>query len=78
MNFIRATVADGGAALAANGLKLPAPATARGALASRAGKAVIGRHTSRERARGQQAYARRDRKAGADRSTWLRRSATKW
>jgi len=34
MNFIRATVADGGAALAANGLKLPAPATARGALAS--------------------------------------------
>jgi multiple sugar transport system ATP-binding protein len=41
MNFIRATVADGGAALAANGFKLPAPTTARGALASRAGKAVM-------------------------------------
>jgi len=41
MNFIRATVAEGGAALAANGFKLPAPATARGALASRAGKAVM-------------------------------------
>src|SRR3989454_2313145 len=40
MNFIRATVADGGAVLAANGFKLPAPATARGALASRVGKAV--------------------------------------
>jgi len=41
MNFIHATVADGGAALAANGFKLPAPATARGALASRVGKAVV-------------------------------------
>ena len=41
MNFIRATVADGGAVLAANGFKLPAPTTARGALASRAGKAVM-------------------------------------
>jgi multiple sugar transport system ATP-binding protein len=41
MNFIRATVADGGAALAAKGFKLPAPATARGALAPRVGKAVM-------------------------------------
>ena len=41
MNFIRAIVADGGGALAANGFKLPAPATARGSLASRIGKPVM-------------------------------------
>ena len=41
MNFIRATVAEGGAALAANGFKLPAPATARAALAPRVGKPVM-------------------------------------
>jgi multiple sugar transport system ATP-binding protein len=41
MNFIRATVTDGGAGLAANGFKLPAPAPARGALAAREGKMVI-------------------------------------
>ena len=41
MNFLRATVADGGAALAARGLTVPAPASARQALAARAGKAVV-------------------------------------
>jgi multiple sugar transport system ATP-binding protein len=41
MNFIRARVADGGAALVADGYSLPAPARARDALAARAGKQVI-------------------------------------
>ncbi len=41
MNFLRATVSDGGAALAAPGVTLPAPAAARQALASRAGRPVI-------------------------------------
>ena len=41
MNFIHATVTDGGAELAAKGFKLPAPAAARGALASRVGKPVV-------------------------------------
>jgi len=41
MNFIRATVTEGGAGLGANGIKLPTPAAARGALASRVGKTVL-------------------------------------
>ncbi len=41
MNFLRATVADGGAALTAPGFSVPAPASAREALAARAGKAVV-------------------------------------
>jgi multiple sugar transport system ATP-binding protein len=41
MNFVRATVTDGGSGLGANGIKLPAPAAARAALASRVGKQVI-------------------------------------
>src|SRR5205823_10896746 len=41
MNFIKATVAEGGASLAAAGYALPAPAHARAALAARAGKAVL-------------------------------------
>jgi multiple sugar transport system ATP-binding protein len=41
MNFIRATVTDGGAGLAAKGFTLPAPAAARGALAARVGKTVV-------------------------------------
>src|SRR5438552_13977734 len=40
MNFIRATVTEGGAGLA-NGIKLPAPSAARSALASRVGKTVL-------------------------------------
>ena len=41
MNFLRATVTDGGAGLAAPGVTLPAPAAAREALAARAGRPVI-------------------------------------
>jgi multiple sugar transport system ATP-binding protein len=41
MNFLRATVADGGAVLTARGFTLPAPAAAREALAARAGKVVV-------------------------------------
>jgi multiple sugar transport system ATP-binding protein len=41
MNFIRATVMDGGAELKADGITLPAPAAARGALAARKGKTVM-------------------------------------
>ena len=41
MNFLRTTVTDGGAALAAAAFTLPAPASARQALASRVGKIVV-------------------------------------
>ncbi len=41
MSFIRATVADGGAALAAKDFTLPAPASTRPALSARAGRAVM-------------------------------------
>ena len=41
MNFIRATVVDGGASLRAGTFSLPAPAAARDALAARVGKTVV-------------------------------------
>ena len=41
MNFLRATVAEDGAALLAKGFTLPAPASAREALRGRAGRAVM-------------------------------------
>ena len=41
MNFVRCTVADGGARLQAKTFSLPAPAAARAALLARAGKTVI-------------------------------------
>jgi multiple sugar transport system ATP-binding protein len=41
MNFIRATVKDGGGELAAGSFTLPAPASARAALASHVGKNVV-------------------------------------
>jgi multiple sugar transport system ATP-binding protein len=40
MSFLRATVAEGGAALAAKGFTLPAPSSAREALRSRSGRPV--------------------------------------
>jgi multiple sugar transport system ATP-binding protein len=41
MNFVRCTVEDGGAVLAAKTFKLPSPASLRAALASRIGKTVV-------------------------------------
>jgi len=41
MNFVRATVADGGARLEARGFALPAPPAAQALLASRVGKTVV-------------------------------------
>ncbi|MFN2549275.1 MAG: ABC transporter ATP-binding protein [Myxococcales bacterium] len=41
MNFIRATVADGGSLLEAKTFSLPSPAAARGALAGRRGKTIV-------------------------------------
>ena len=41
MNFVKATVTDSGGELSARGFKLPAPASARGALAGRLGKQIV-------------------------------------
>jgi multiple sugar transport system ATP-binding protein len=41
MNFVKATVTDSGGELSARGFKLPAPASARDALAGRLGKQIV-------------------------------------
>src|SRR5216684_3212778 len=41
MNFVKATVTDSGSELSARGFKLPAPASAREALAGRLGKQIV-------------------------------------